>query len=119
MDGIKKGRTVVKLQDPSDPMVEFDAEGRDGDTVKAKSTVAHAKITGAMGQMFHWVKNGTAMDDIPVTSEPFTTDLLVTPPASGEDRLRAEVWVDGAPRTITSHVYFQTGTQTFGMPPMK
>ncbi len=116
LDGIKKGRTVVKLQDPTDPMIEFDAEGRDGDTVHAKSTVAHAKITGAMGQAFHWVKNGSAMDDIVVDKDPFLIDLPVTPPPSGEDRIRAEVWVDGAPRTITSHVYFQTGTAIFGTP---
>lgn len=119
MAGIKKGRTVVKLQDPTDPMIEFDAEGRDGDTVKARSTVAHAKVTGANGQMFHWVKNGMAMDDIAITSDPFTTDLPVTPATTGEDRVRAEVWVDGAPRTITSHVYFQTGTAVFGAPMQK
>lgn len=121
LDGIKRGRTVVKLQDPTDPMIEYDAGGREagGDTVKAKATVAHAKVTGATGQMFHWVKNGTAMDDIMVDKDPFTVDLPVTPPASGEDRIRAEVWVDGAPRTITSHIYFQTGTASFGNPPPK
>lgn len=117
IDGIKKGRTVVKLQDPTDPMIEFDADGRDGDTVHAKSTAVHAKITGAMGQAFHWVKNGMPMDDIAVDKDPFTVDLPVTPPATGEDRIRAEVWVDGAPRTITSHVYFQTGTASYGTPP--
>lgn len=114
LEGIKKGRTVVKLQDPTDPMIEFDAEGRDGDTVRAKSTLAHAKITGAKGQAFHWVRNGEPMEDIVVDKDPFLVDLPVTPPGSGEDRIRAEVWVDGAPRTITSHVYFQTGTATFG-----
>src|SRR5215468_10596730 len=70
-----------------------------------------------MGQVFHWVKNDTPMDDVTIDKDPFTVDLPVTPPASGEDRLRAEVWVDGTPRTITSHVYLVTGAQIFGNPP--
>jgi hypothetical protein len=114
IDGIKNGRTVVKLQDPTDPMIEFDADGREGDTVRAKQTVAHAKVTGALSQTFHWVKNGVALEDVTIDKDPFTIDLPITPTTQGEDRIRAEVDVDGSPRTITSHIYFQTGTAVFG-----
>lgn len=116
LDGIKSGRTVVKLQDPSDPMIEMDADGRAGDTVKAKQTVIHAKVTGAKGQVFHWVKNGAPLEDVTIDRDPFTIDLVEAPGAS-EERVRAEVYVDGAPRTITSHIFFQTGAAVFGARP--
>ncbi len=113
-DGLRAGRTVVKLQSPADPMIDFDVDGRGTtDSVSASHTRLHATITGGNGSTFHFVKNGTELQDIAVTSDPFTTELDVDAPPTGEDRYRAEVWVNDRPSTITSHVFLSTGNTSF------
>jgi hypothetical protein len=106
LDGIRSGRTVVKLQDPTDPMIELDASGLEGDTVRARGATVRAKVTGApMGASLVFVTDGVPGDDIPIGADPFVRELPLAAPASGEKRVRAEVWIDGAPRTVTSHVW--------------
>ncbi|HEX4514273.1 MAG TPA: CehA/McbA family metallohydrolase [Polyangiaceae bacterium] len=115
LEGLREGRTVVKLQSPADPMIDFDVDGRTtSDTVAAHHTRLHATITGGVGQTFHFVKNGVELQDITVTSDPFMTELDVDAPATGEDRYRAEVWNDTRPSTITSHVFVTDGAESFG-----
>ena len=114
IDGIKKGRTVVKLQDPTDPMIELDAEGRDADSIAAKRTVLHAKVTGGKGSLFHFVIGGAPEKDVPIDADPWTVDRAIDAPAAGETRVRAEVWSDTAPRTITSHLWLRTGAASYG-----
>jgi len=115
LEGLREGRTVVKLQSPADPMIDFDVDGRTTtDTVAAHHTRLHATVTGGAGNTFHFVKNGVELGDIPITSDPFTTELDVDAPATGEDRYRAEAWSDNRPLTITSHVFLTTGSASFG-----
>jgi hypothetical protein len=115
LEGLREGRTVVKLQSPADAMIDFDVDGRSGsDTVHASHTRLHATITGGVGSYFHFVKNGVALADTDITSDPFTTTLDVDAPATGEDRYRAEVWTDTRPTTITSHVFVTTGSASYG-----
>ncbi len=105
LEGIKAGRTVVKLQDPSDPMIELTTDvAPSGDTVNDEFVVLRAKVTGG-GETIRFVKNGTPLDEAPVKGDGFVYEKLFDAPASGEDRYRAEVLVDGKPRTITSHVF--------------
>ena len=108
VEGIQKGRTVVKLQGPDDPMVEISADvalgGDKEDTASDTYVVLRAHVSGA-AESVHFVKNGAALGDIPVVGTDFTTELVVDAPKSGEDRYRAEAYVDGRPRTITSHLF--------------
>jgi hypothetical protein len=106
VDGVRSGRTVVKLQDPTDPMIELDASGLEGDTVRARGATVRAKVTGApKGASLVFVTDGVPGDELVVDADPFVRELPLSSPASGEKRVRAEVWIDGAPRTVTSHVW--------------
>jgi hypothetical protein len=110
---VRAGRTVVKLTGPDDPMAEVEVRaaltgpplGKVGDTTKLRSAYVRATITGASGQRVRLVKNGTRLDEVDVTADPFSFDLRVEAPAQGQDRYRAEVLVDGKLRTVTSHVW--------------
>lgn len=105
LEGIKAGRTVVKLQDPSDPMIELSTDvAPTGDTVNDEFVVLRAKITGG-GEAVRFVKNGTPLEEAEIKGDGFVYQKLFDAPASGEDRYRAEVLIDGKPRTITSHVF--------------
>ncbi len=105
-EGIKNGRTVVKLQSPADPMVEMTTDVTPaGDTVADTYVAIKLRVTGAKGQAVRLVKNGTRLDEIDVTNDAFETTAIFDAPKTGEDRYRAEVVVDGKPRTVTSHVF--------------
>ncbi|HEX2569474.1 MAG TPA: CehA/McbA family metallohydrolase [Polyangia bacterium] len=112
---IRAGRTVVKLQDPTDPMVDLTAgKSRIGDTVRARKVTLEARVTGGRGTQLRLVQNGAAAQTVDVNADPFTFRLTVTPPATGEDRWRAEIWGAGQPRTMTSHLYLVAGDGTVG-----
>lgn len=103
-EGIKAGRTVVKLQGQGDPMIDFTADVPvKGDTVSDEFVVLRAKVTGG-GEAVRFVKNGTALDEVAMNGD-FVYEKLVEAPRSGEDRYRAEVLIDGKARTITSHLF--------------
>ena len=118
MAGVRKGATVVKLEGPSDPMCELEAAvakgGGDaiafpGDTLGVRSVVLRARVTGGVAGESHQVrlvKNGVPFGDaVDVTGDPFVFETIVPAPAAGEDRWRAEVLLEGAPLTVTSHVW--------------
>ncbi len=87
--GVAARRTVVKLQDGADPMVDLALGG---------STVT-ASVSGG-GDQLVWVVDGVEAGRVDVAGDPFEASLEL----DGE-RLRAEVWVAGAPRTLTSHLW--------------
>ena len=118
MDGVRKGATVVKLESPLDPMCELEAAvtkgggaaiAFPGDTIGVRSIVLRAKVTGGVRGESHsvrLVKNGVPSGDpVDVTSDPFVLETIVSAPAQGEERWRAEVLLEGAPLTVTSHVW--------------
>jgi MYXO-CTERM domain-containing protein len=114
---IRAGRTVVKLQDPTDPMVDLTAgKARIGDTVRARKVTLEARVTGGQGTQLRLVKNGAAATPlVDVNADPFTFRMTVTPQAGGaEDRWRAEIWGSGQPRTISSHLFLVEGEGTVG-----
>jgi MYXO-CTERM domain-containing protein len=106
-DGVRQGRTVVKLQGPGDPMIELDAsKPRDGSFVHATRAHLSATVTGGQGDQLVWVENGERADPIDITSDPFVaTREVPAPPGGAESFWRAEVWTDGHPITVTSHLW--------------
>lgn len=116
LDGIQRGRTVVKLQGPGDPMAELSStttsptsEGAlPGDTLRIRSGRLVARITGGLGHSARFVKNGEAQEIVPIDADPFELAQDVRPSSedpSREDRWRVEVLVDKVPRTLTSPIY--------------
>lgn len=115
LDAIKKGRTVVKMDGPEDPMAELElakskdgeALGYPGDALGVKSILVRVKVTKGQGNQLRLVKNGAPQEAVSIDADPFVFTTTVEPPASGEDRWRAEVLVDEKPRTVTSHVWLK------------
>jgi MYXO-CTERM domain-containing protein len=117
LEGVRTGRTVVKLQGPEDPMVELDSEvPPTGDTVLAEGTRLSARITGGLGYEVRFVHNGVRLPPARVTSDPFVLERDVVAPESAEDRYRVEVWVNGRPRTVTSHLWIARTMEARGVP---
>lgn len=106
LDGIRAGRTVVKLQGPDDPMIDLTSSvALEGDTVTTAKTTLKAVVTGGKGTTFHFIHNGLRTDDVAIESDPFTIETEAAPAENAVDRWRAEITIKGAPRTITSHVW--------------
>lgn len=121
LDGLRHGRSVVKLQGPADPMVELSAGAAVlGDTVTGRSAVLTARVTGGLGSSLRFVKNGEPDEEVVIDADPFvlTRDVFAPEspesPESGEptgpaleDRWRVEVLVDKQPRTVSSPLYLR------------
>lgn len=107
--GVRAGRTVVKLQGPGDPAVELSSgTALAGDTIEADVADLRVRVTGApAGASLRLRRNGEALAPVPIAGDPFEYTQPAEAPASGEDRWRAEVLVDGAPRTVTSHLWLR------------
>jgi MYXO-CTERM domain-containing protein len=119
LDGIRKGRTVVKLQGIDDPMVELTSSiAPTGDTVLAEKTTLQAKVTGGAGSEVRFVHNGLRQNKVMVASDPFTIELDAPGPPEGEDFWRVEVLVDGKPRTVTSHLWVKFAKGIGAAPPV-
>lgn len=88
--GVRSDRTVVKLQDAGDPMAEL----------RSTPTGVTVRVMGSAGTV-RFVVDGEPGPQEPVLSDPFTHTLALEP--AGQ-LVRAEVFVDGEVRTITSHV---------------
>lgn len=112
LTAIRAGRTVVKLQNIDDPMVELvSSDVVEGDTVSCERATLVARVTGGSGQTVRFVQDGVPMEAIPVDADPFEASIEVTPSAEGETRWRAEVLVDGRIRTVTSNLWFRWGEE--------
>lgn len=119
LDGLRHGRSVVKLQGPADPMVELSAGAAVlGDTVAGRSAVLTARVTGGQGGSLRFVKNGEPDEAVVIDADPFvlTRDVLAPGSPAGtaepagpplEDRWRVEVLLDNQPRTVSSHLYLR------------
>jgi hypothetical protein len=111
LSGIKNRRTFVKLNSPADPAIDLESSVEPvADTVSARSTVFQATVTGAdpsVGAQFRWVKNGVVGEFVDVTSDPFVVELGADASAAGPERVRAEVFVNDQPTTVTSYLWLQ------------
>lgn len=101
VEGVRKGHTVVKLQGPSDPMVDLRiGDGMVGDSVVAKSPPLKVTVTGGAGSKLVVLKDGMEALSADVTSDPFEfTDT------ASAGRYRAEVQISGQPRTVTANLW--------------
>lgn len=108
VEGVRRGRTVVQLQGPADPMIELRA-GRAwaGDTLRAARATLRARITGGAGHTARFVVDGAPAPAVAITSDPFDHELTLDAPEAGETRVRAEVFVNDEPRTVTSHLWLR------------
>jgi hypothetical protein len=106
VEGIRSGRTVVKLQGPEDPMIDLGAsEAIEGDVVRGETIVLTATITGGDGEQARLVVNGEPGALQAVEGDPGVIEWEIEAPASGEDRYRVEVFVEGRRRVVTSHLW--------------
>lgn len=102
VEGVRLGHTVVKLQGPSDPMVDLRiGDGMVGDEVLVSEGEIVATVTGGDGAELIILRDGTEHARVPVSGAEFVhREALMT---SG--RYRAEVHVGGEPRTITNNIW--------------
>lgn len=108
IEGVKNGRTVVKLWGPSEPMIELAASvAPAGDTVTAPNVTFEAKVSGGIGRSVRFVVDGQPRDAVSVATDPFSVTLELDAPAKGEARVRAEVLESEVLRTITSHLWLR------------
>ncbi len=107
--GVAAGRTVVKLEGPSDPMVELSAGAANiGDTLGERTTELRARVTGGMGGTLRFVRNGRVVESFDVDTDLYDATLAITaPPGDVDDRWRAQLDVSGQPRVITSHIFIR------------
>lgn len=119
VDGVRSGRTVVKLRGPSDGMVTIDADGeRHGDTVVTSSTTLRVEVQGGLGKSVRLVHDGLPEAPVHVDADPFVLEHEVDVPELGETRWRAEVLEGGKPRTVTSHVWLARSWPPSGAEPV-
>jgi hypothetical protein len=110
LEGVRNGRTVVKLQGPDDPTLLFAAvEPIDRDTIRAPEVTLTATILGGAGAQVRLVHDGAAQPLQAIDDDPFEAQWTVQPPAQGQARYRVEILVDGAVRVITSHLWVEAG----------
>jgi len=105
---LREGRSVVKLRGPEDPFVSISSLTtlpRVGDTLVGSSSTVQALVTGGGGTTLVWVENGVPVQEVVVTSDPFTNERTLTAPEGRSTRLRAELRVGASPRTVTSHLW--------------
>ncbi len=91
LEGLRLGRTVVKLQGPDDPMLELwpSADGT-GDW--------EITVTGGEGTELRLIGDGSDAGSVTVDGDPFRWQGRI---AGG--RVRADLWAGGAPRTATAY----------------
>lgn len=105
---LREGRAVVKLRGPGDPFLSvtsLTALPRVQDTLVGERATLLARVTGGVGATLAWIENGVEARAVTITSDPFTDEHVLEAPAGRSARARAEVRVDGAPRTVTSHLW--------------
>ena len=120
MTGIRAGRTVVRFKNPDfddDPMIETELSGeRVGDTVFADTATLSAIVTGGEGNELLVIKNGSMLEAVDITSDPFIHELEITAPDEGEDRYRHQVNVQrfnpNTKLTVGSYVWLRAAEES-------
>jgi hypothetical protein len=104
-DGVAAGRTIVKLRGADDPDVDFTiGSSIIGDTVTGISTIpVHVRVTNGDTMSLVIYRDGIATDTVDVTSNDFTTDLVLDA-RGGLERIRVQLELAN-PVVVTSHIY--------------
>jgi uncharacterized protein (TIGR03382 family) len=107
MDGIRRGRTIVQLRGPDDPLVELKLGTAEiGDQVTGVEHAALAvKVTDGAGMFVQLWRDGEKLDQVEITSPSFSHTFEDTPGASSH-RYRIELIDDANQRiVVTGHIY--------------
>jgi hypothetical protein len=116
LEGVRSGRTVVKINGIDGPMLESELTGeRMGDTVFADTATLSVVVTQGTGQDLQVIKNGAVVETVAIASDPFTHETSVEARAEGEDRYRHQVVIGNTPQTVGSYVWLRASDGT-GMP---
>ncbi len=108
LEGVRAGRTVIKVNSIDDPMLETELSGeRMGNTVFADTATLSVTVTGGTGRTLQVIKNGTILESLSIGSDPFTQQMSVEAPSEGADRYRHQVISGADPLTIGSYVWLQ------------
>lgn len=108
LEGVRNGRTVVKIGGIDGPMIETELSGqRTGDTVYADASTLSALVTNATGKTLEVIKNGEVLQTLPITTDPFTHEMSVQAPEEGEDRYRYQVMTGKIPDAVGSYVWLR------------
>ncbi len=115
LEGIRAGRTVVKLRGPGGPMIELSSQPPPaGDTVTGSARLT-ALVRGGQGQVLRWVRGGRVSEERAIDAEPFLAELQVEAPEQGELRVRVEVRDgQGMPLALTSHLWIAPDEEEAG-----
>jgi hypothetical protein len=112
VEGVRRGRTVVKLESPDDPMLELESPdlGAGTDTIVSDYPTFRVRVTGgAMGASVRLVRSGVPQAAIEVVGDPFEHEVTLAA-APGGEFVRAELLVGGRPRVVTSHLFVESAT---------
>ncbi len=108
IEGVRSGRTVVKMTGPEAPMIESELSGeRIGNTVYTDSTTFSGKVTDGEGTTLQVLKNGEVIESVPVASDEFEYAVEVEAPTEGGDRYRHQVVEGPRVQTLSSYVWLQ------------
>ena len=113
VEGVRRGRVVVKLRGPDDPMVELTAIGEDGaagmigDTVRGARVTLVGRVTGGAGMTLSLWRNGEEEESVRVERDDFAHEFArVTRPEGDRYRLQLAEAFDVV---ITNHVWVEPG----------
>lgn len=114
IDGVRRGRVVVKLRGPDDPMVELTATGADGqagmigDTVRGARVTLVGRVAGGAGMTLSLWRNGIEEESVTVAGEDFAHEFppRVTRPDGDRYRLHLGEAFDVV---ITNHIWVEPG----------
>ena len=115
IEGVRRGRVVVKLRGPDDPMVELTATGEDGstamigDTVRASQVALTARVEGGAGMTLVLWRNGAEDESVVVEGDHFAHEFVRTT-AAGGDRYRLQL-AEAFDVVITNHIWVEPGAQ--------
>lgn len=106
VDAIRKGRTIVQLRGPDDPMVDLTINGAVlGEEITESAITATVHVTGGNGTFVSLVRDGVLLEEKPVTSDDATL-TFTDRPGEGSHRYRVELENDLGQRiVVTSHIY--------------
>ena len=113
IDGVRRGRVVVKLRGPDDPMVELTARGDGGatamigDTVRASQVALTARVAGGAGMTLVLWRNGQEEESVAVDGDDFTHEFVRTTGPDG-DRYRLQL-AQAFDVVITNHIWVEPG----------
>ncbi len=107
LDGIRRGRTIVQLRGPDDPMVELRIGSAElGDQVDGVETAElDVDVTGGAGTFLQLWRDGEKIAQAEVTADAFS-HRFEDRPGAAQRRYRVELVNGGNQRlVVTSHIY--------------